>query len=382
MAAVEVRAPAPAGGEGQNGARVSAAPAGPIDLEAVAAAWDLGGIASVERLPGGKSEHLRLATGRGVLALRRSYRSKTTAAAAFEHELMGWLAAAGFPVPAVVPARDGRTVVEIGGRLYRLTTFMVGSPYRAGAPRQLEAVADTLGRYHRAVTSFQPSVAPPEGSDLIGSLRTRLDAVARQATKPSGAADLEPDRHLALRHLAAALDDGRAALDRLTRLDDRWPRLVVHGGCRRGSTLFEGDRLVALLDFDSAHVEARVVDVAVALHDFAKVYGDPASPAFKVPLDIDVVRAFVAAYDRSAGLEPAERAALPDLLVAKRLKRALGRFDRLVGDGPVSRGDVAKVELELARVRWLSIHRGALEEALTGAGRRVGTTADAGEGAR
>jgi homoserine kinase type II len=88
-------------------------------------------------------------------------------------------------------------------------------------------------------------------------------------------------------------------------------------------------RLATMLDFDSAHLEARVLDLAVALHDFAKVYGTPTSPEFKVPLDLAVVSQFLSADQEINPLEPIEIEALPALLIAKRLKRAFGRYERL-----------------------------------------------------
>lgn len=67
-------------------------------------------------------------------------------------------------------------------------------------------------------------------------------------------------------------------------------------GSRRGSALFSGDRLITMLDFDSARYEARVLDLAIALHDLAKVFGERGSPDFEVPLDLEVVSEFFGAY--------------------------------------------------------------------------------------
>jgi len=162
------------------------------------------------------------------------------------------------------------------------------------------------------------------------------------------------------------LEQGRAALDALDRLYPKLPVVTIHAGCRRGSALFEGDRVIGMLDFDSSHLEARVLDLAVALHDFAKVYGDPDSQEYKVRLDLQVVSRFLRMYQRVNTLEAAEVEALPALLVAKRLKRALGRYQRLIKGEELSEGDIKKVTLELARVRWLEAHENDLRAALSG----------------
>jgi Ser/Thr protein kinase RdoA (MazF antagonist) len=84
-------------------------------------------------------------------------------------------------------------------------------------------------------------------------------------------------------------------LDFLDRLYPELPLLTIHGGCPRGNALFSGDRLITMLDFDNARYEARVLDLAIALHGFAKVFGERGFPDFKVPLDLEVVSGFFGA---------------------------------------------------------------------------------------
>jgi len=38
-----------------------------------------------------------------------------------------------------------------------------------------------------------------------------------------------------------------------------------------------------------------ILDLAIALHDFAKVFGERGSPDFKVPLDLEAVSGFLGA---------------------------------------------------------------------------------------
>ena len=68
----------------------------------------------------------------------------------------------------------------------------------------------------------------------------------------------------------------------------------------------------------------------VAVHDYARVYGDPESDAYKVPLDLTVAGTFLRAYEEETDepLSSAEIEALPAFLTAERLKRGLGRFER------------------------------------------------------
>jgi homoserine kinase type II len=155
-------------------------------------------------------------------------------------------------------------------------------------------------------------------------------------------------------------------LDFLDRLYPELPLLTIHGGYRRGSALFSGDRLITMLDFDSTRYEARVLDLAIALHDFAKVFGARGSPNFKVPLDLEVVSGFFGAYLQANPLEPAEVEALPVLVAARSLKRAIGKYCSMIEETRVSQGHVRKTAQEVARLRWLEAHGQELRTVLWG----------------
>jgi homoserine kinase type II len=190
-----------------------------------------------------------------------------------------------------------------------------------------------LGRYHRLVADLPAVVAEPPA----------LTEVRLRATRP----DVDP----ALQARAVAV------VDRLTALLPELPRVVVHGGARRGSLLFDGDRVVGVLDFDSAHADVRVLDLAVAVHDVGKVYTRLGDEDHKVALDLDRVTAVLAAYRAEVRTSPAEAEALPLLLEAKRLKRALGRISRARAGERLSDNDHAKIRLEDNRLLWLDGHR-------------------------
>lgn len=318
-----------------------------LPLAALRGAFDVGDWREVQPLPAGKSQHYLLTTTLGRFVLRRSYRSKTAEAVRFEHELVAHLRAGGFPAPEFVPTVEGEPCAEVDGRLWRMALFVSGSAASAEVPGQVEAVAEALARYHRLVEGFSAGVPAPEAPLVPVALAERLAAVPTEerflAALPEGLAA----------PLRFALAEGRTVHRRLEQLYRVLPMTIIHAGCRRGSALFDGGRLRVVLDFDSAHHEARALDVAVAVHDFAKVYGDPASPDYKVHLDRAVAARFVTAYQRVAPLAPEELEAVPMLLVAKRLKRALGRYARLLAGDQLSDNDLRKIVLELARVRSL-----------------------------
>jgi len=94
----------------------------------------------------------------------------------------------------------------------------------------------------------------------------------------------------------------------------------VHGGARRSSLLFARERGRGVLDFDSAHPDVRMLDLAVAVHDVGKVYTRPGEADHKVALNLDRIADLIAAYAREVAPTSAELRALPLLFEAKRLK--------------------------------------------------------------
>lgn len=307
-----------------------------LPLAELAALWPLGGWASVSLVPGGKNEHFRVASADGVHYLRRSYRSKPLDELAGQLALMRLLRVRGFPAPEVVPARTGADHVELFGRWWIATRGVAGEPFDDGSLAHVRALGATLGRYHRVVAD-QP--APADEPALLRELRARA---------------AEPGVDPALRTRAADV------AGRLAGLLPELPRTVVHGGARRGSLVFGGGQVVGVLDFDSAHPDVRVLDLAVAVHDVGKVYTGAGDIDNKVALDLGRVTELLTAYSRETQPTAAEMEALPLLLEAKRLKRGLGRRSRALEGELLSGNDYEKIRLEDQRLAWLDGHRDAL----------------------
>lgn len=322
-----------------------------LPLAELSALWPLGGWASISLVPGGKNEHFRVASADGIHYLRRSYRSKPLDELAAQLALMRLLRARGFPAPELVPARTGADHVELFGRWWIATRGVAGEPFDDGSLAHVRALGDTLGRYHRVVADQPAPVAEPA---LLRELRGRA---------------AEPGVDPALRTRA---EDVAGRLDGLL---PELPRIVVHGGARRGSLVFDGGQVVGVLDFDSAHPDVRVLDLAVAVHDVGKVYTGSGDADNKVALDLDRVTELLAAYSQEMQPTAAEMEALPLLLEAKRLKRGLGRRSRALDGEHLSGNDYDKIRLEDQRLAWLDGHRDALagvcREVLRRAARRI-----------
>jgi homoserine kinase type II len=336
----------------------------PVDLGEIPAElaghFDLGRWESAKVLAAGKSQHYILTTDRGRFVVRRSYRAKEADGVRFEHELVDHLRANGFPGPEFVLTVDGEPYAAVDGRIWRTSVFVEGRPGDSAHPGDVEAIAGALASYHRLVDGFTASVPVPAAELVVDALARR---VADTVALLDGGARPVNDSQGLLASLEQTLADAQAVLRRLQVLYAAHPLQIIHGGCRRGSALFRGDTLAVVIDFDSAHLELRALDLAVGVHDFAKVYGDPGSADYKVHLDPAVAARFVSGYQADGGLSDDEVEAVPQLLMAKRLKRALGRYARLLAGEALSDNDHRKIALELARVRSLT-ERPELVEAM------------------
>jgi homoserine kinase type II len=74
----------------------------------------------------------------------------------------------------------------------------------------------------------------------------------------------------------------------------------------------------------------------------------------------------MAAYGELAGLSPAELEAVPLMMRAKRIKRAMGKTLKYLRAGDVPPNEGKKLHMELRRLRWLDEHDAELRKAVAG----------------
>lgn len=200
----------------------------------------------------------------------RVYEEQDRDGAAREARLLAHLAARGARTPRPLARRDGTLVGDVRGKPCALFPFVPGEMLcqAAVAPAHARALGAELARLHRAAEGAEPY---PSRFDA-GPLRARLDAVA-------GARDPE------LARLAEPL--GRE-LDAVERARLPLATGVVHADVFRDNVLWEGDRLSAVLDFESAATAPFAYDLAVTV--LAWTYG----AAFDGALAAALVAGYVA----------------------------------------------------------------------------------------
>ncbi len=191
----------------------------------------------VAQLAGGERLFLRLYEDQDVAGARR------------EARLLGTLAARGVPTPSPLSGPTGADAVSVvRGKALVAFPVVEGSTPRQSevTPSHTHAVGAALARLHLAVDGLPA----PEGRFGVDALVERVRGFARSDSP-------------AVRELAPVLERDLLAAQAARALT--LPGGLIHGDLFRDNVLFQGDRLVALLDFESCQRAPFVYDLAVVL---------------------------------------------------------------------------------------------------------------------
>ncbi|MFO7180144.1 MAG: homoserine kinase [Pseudomonadota bacterium] len=282
---------------------------------------------------GSVNSNFRLTTEDGALYFARLYEEQALAGAEGELRLLQALAAEGVPVAGPLETKDGRSVIEHRGKPFALFPWVEGDwlCLRRVEEHHCRAVGEALARVHLAT----PRVGPlPVGRFRPEDMLARLDALPRDASER-----LAPD--------VRRIRDRYAVY--VSRRDAALPSGICHGDLFRDNVLFRGDRVAALLDFESVSFGSFVYDVAVTV--LAWCYRDALIP--------ELARALGSGYARVRRPTGAELAALDVEAALACLRFATTR----ITDFELRRAPNAPPGRDYRRFlqRLAAVERGALE---------------------
>lgn len=214
----------------------------------------------------------------------RIYEEQGVEGVQYEWSLLDHLHGAGLPVPRRIPG-PAPGELSVAGKPTAVFELVHGSEScQAGVSvARARAVGKALGLAHRAAGDFPWR---RQGRFTLGDVRQRLE-VARQAAlaDPRYRELLEVERRL-----TSVLDE----------VESSWPEAlpkgVIHGDLFRDNVRWEGERIVALIDWESASDGLYVYDVMVTV--LAWCYGDV--------FEWELARALLRGYQSARPLIPAE----------------------------------------------------------------------------
>ncbi len=301
----------------------------------------------------------RLVTDKGDLALRRKKGSALKiitkhpdigARIERQHALISFLRDQGFPVAAPLLTKRGRTYASVMGVPHSLYPFIYGQSMDPSNTRQLTIAALTLARYHLLTAGYQGTSPlcqdpfPKLFQGTVDRFHMYLQTIEMSMAELGMAEVLTAFNDI--------LDDVSKRM--LTVAYDALPKAVIHGDYKPGNILFQGDKLVAVIDFGRSRSEARILDLARTIPGLVR---DEYNKRF-----LDLAHVFATAYDELYPLQVAEREAMPLLMQARVASKTMEKFANLT-----KRRDTAKkvkkahrASEQVRRLQWLRDNASAL----------------------
>jgi homoserine kinase type II len=233
------------------------------ELRQVLGYYDLGELRRAHRAGRGfVNENWLIETTRGRYFLKRRHpdlRNPNIIRA--QHALNKHLQQLGFQAPAILQTVRGETLLILAGEFYEIQEHLEGAPCDRLSPAHIEVAAQTLGHYHACVWGFAPRPLCDFGDLYSPTL------LANHLTRMTKAWELSRDPNLV--KIVHQLETHAEELTALFAEHEALPYVVIHGDFHAGNLLFEGDRIIGVIDYDKACWQPRVVELAEALIYFA-----------------------------------------------------------------------------------------------------------------
>lgn len=336
------------------------------ELAVVLSRYDLGPIESVTEFQRGSRRRPKvgIVCQRGKFLLKRRTRAEAASARlAYAHRLQRHLTQTGFALPTLIPVdTDGELVLQRGGYVYELFDYVRGQSYD-GSQEETHSAGQTLAEFHRAVANFPDPDSPHHGDyHDCNPVLTALNTLPGVMSSHDSAVGLDSE----LLDLSVDLVEPYERCCKITNdLGLRtWPAGVIHADWHAGNMLFRHQRVIAVIDYDSARYGQRTIDVANGLLQFsmrtAKKIED-----WPDELDLDRVGRFLEGYAAHQSLTEQECAALPHLMIEALVAEsvlpvaATGSFGRYHG--------VRFLKMVRRKIAWMEEHAQALTDTIASA---------------
>jgi Ser/Thr protein kinase RdoA (MazF antagonist) len=133
---------------------------------------------------------------------------------------------------------------------------------------------------------------------------------------------------------------------------ENWPRQIVHADWHPGNMLFRDGHVVAVIDYDSARLLQRVIDIANGSLQFSIIGGEDDASHWPDYVDESRFKRFLRGYDEVMLLSQAELRAVPWLMIEALTAEAVfpiaatGAFGKMDG--------LAFLHMVNRKVSWLA----------------------------
>jgi len=340
------------------------------ELAIVMSHFEVGTIEAIQEFPRGsrKAPKLIIRADSGLYLLKRRARGKDDPfKVAFCHALQMHLAERQFPLPHLIGTRkDNNSMLQWKGAIYELFEYIKGTSY----DNSLEATADSgkiLSLFHKLLKEYEPEYEPPKGSyHASRHVAASMAAIPKTLEKTApGSVQREGDRlNELVSFLHAAYNEAAQRINEIGLGD--WPTQIVHSDWHPGNMLFRGHRVVAVIDYDAARIQQRIIDAANGALQFSILGGGDDPAQWPDYIDESRFKRFLRGYDSVPDqvLSRAEVQCVPWLMIEALIAEsvipiaATGSFARLEGMG--------FLKMVERKVRWLQANCDKLIAAVDG----------------
>ena len=231
--------------------------------------------------------------------------------------------------------------------VYELFEYIPGQAY----PQTLESTFDAgrvLALYHKLLENFKSEWQPPAGSyHAATAVEQGLKTI--MTTLPVGLQG--NDQIVPL--LSSLLDSYQKAAGTVEGQGmENWPRQIVHADWHPGNMLYRDNHVVAVIDYDSARLLPRVIDIANGALQFSIIGGEDDVSKWPDYLDESRFKRFLRGYDEVVLLSQAEIRTVPHLMIEALIAEAVfpiaatGTFGRMDG--------LAFLQMVQRKVAWMN----------------------------
>lgn len=279
---------------------------------------------------------------------------------AFTHQIQLSLAAQNFPLPHLLGTRDeNNSLLVLEDSVYEMQEYIVGTGYD-GSIEATTRAGHALGLYHKLLEGFESEYEPPTAS--YHNARVVYDSIFKAGeaieTRPQGESDIDA----IIRYLGESYKRCAAKVKSIG--IKQWPRQIVHGDWHPGNMLFRDQKVAAVIDYDTARLQQRVIDFANGALQFSIIGGGREPLDWPSYLDLDRFQAFLRGYDAVNVIATDEIRAMPLLMCEAMIAESILP---VAATGSFGRFDGAEFLAMIRRkVDWILNHipdmRGALDE--------------------
>ena len=328
-----------------------------MDVSKLLVAWPLAGPCEVSSLSGGTNSlvwRVGAADGQSYV-LRITPDSASLPRLRYEAALLHALAEKGLPflLPLPLRANSGESIVPFeqengASALVTLQPFLPGShPEREDLSSAAEA-AISLAALDAALAAL-PELPVPDGSQ---SLTTPGDLAHWHVLVPDPLAAVEqlPIDRAQSRQIQSILS---TVMGRVSDLYKRLPQQLLHRDYCPSNVLMDDHHVTAVLDFEFANMNLRILELAVALSWWpVNLMG--------TGREWSLIDAFGSAYVAHFPLSEEELLALPDALRLRDATSLVHRIGRYLAGLETDARMVDRVKHSLWREEWLLANQGTL----------------------